>query len=380
MCGRAHAQEKTSVGDLFNLYAKSLVLIEGKEGRGSGACLTLKGVDCVVTNIHVLAQNSDVIYRGASGQKLTVSDPVFASGYDIARLTTKEQLTPLKVMTGVDQKVRIGDRIVIFGNSEGAGVFAPIEGAVTGIGPRLIEIDAPIVPGNSGSPIIHVKSGMVIGIASHLIDRTAKSVIEAGSTLPSVRKFGQRIDTIENWAERTAPQFEDEWVKVQAVQRRTKDLVVIHDSLVQGPPDEAIARRLSAPLNNLMTNFARELRQAEANNNGTAYLNTLLRYFSALEQSTSNDILSIQQASLISYHRELLVNEQEIRHELWKRYAGVLDRLRNVANNLARGTAVARAQANAASTSRGSVNGLKQGIPDPPSTKKRTGGTQTSGG
>ncbi len=272
--GSAWGQAQNTVGDLFQLYGKSLVIVEGKEGSGSGALLAIKGGNYILTNIHVLAENPGVTFTSASGKKLTVGDPEFAQGHDIARLTTNEKLTPLPVMTRVDQTVKIGDDIVIFGNSKGEGVFAPLEGHVTAIGPRRIEIDAAIVHGDSGSPIIHVKSGKVIGIVTYAT-RTVLKVEEEGSKLAAVRKFGFRIDSVQGWDERTAEQFQTEWKGMQLVERRTKDLITIYESLVKGPPDESVAPRLSAPLNNLMVNFARELKQAEAKNNGTAYLNAL---------------------------------------------------------------------------------------------------------
>ncbi len=240
------------------------MIVEGKEGRGSGSVLAIRGASFVVTNAHVLSQNPDVTFVTAGGKKIAVGSPAFAKDYDIARLTTKEKLVPLPVMVGVDRTVKIGDAIVIFGNSEGAGVFAPVEGKITGLGPRLIEFDAPIVPGNSGSPIIHVASGKVIGIASHIINRSAKTLLDTGSKLPAVRKFGQRLDSVTAWDERTDEQFETEWQSIRAMQRRTQDLITVHNMLLKGPPDGVGASRLAPPLNTLVANVAKSLKQAEA--------------------------------------------------------------------------------------------------------------------
>jgi Trypsin-like peptidase domain len=323
----ALSMAQTSVGDLFQLYSKSLVIVEGKDGRGSGAVLTIKGVNYIVTNAHVVAQNG-VSFVGSTGKKIPVNTASFAKAHDIARYTTEQKLPALPVMTRIEQSVKIGDEIVIFGNSEGAGVFAPLAGKITGIGPRLIEFDAAIVPGNSGSPIIHVSSGKVIGVASHVIDRSARSLIDTGSQLPSVRKFGQRIDSVEGWDERTEEEYQAERKGMLIVQRRTQDLITIYNSLLKGPPEESLASRLASPLNTLIVNFARTLKQTEARNDVQGYLSALDRYFSQLERTTHDDILAVEKDSLVGYHQEMLAGEIEIRRELWKRYAGALDRLR----------------------------------------------------
>ena len=72
-------------------------------------------------------------------------------------------------MDHVDENASIDDDVVVLGNAEGGGVINTIKGKIVGVGPNLVEVDAAFVPGNSGSPIIHLKTGKVIGVATYLI-------------------------------------------------------------------------------------------------------------------------------------------------------------------------------------------------------------------
>jgi hypothetical protein len=330
----ARAQE-ADAGKIFSQVQKSLVIIKGKGGSGSGAVIRIGKLNYVVTNAHVLSQNPGVVATGSNGKPIPTGDLGFAKGYDIARMETEADVPALSLMADVASGVRVGDEIMILGNSGGAGVFAPLSGKVTGIGPKLVEIDAEIVPGNSGSPIIHVKTGKVVGVVSHAIQRNVSSMLEANSSLPAVRKFGQRIDTVREWDDRTAAAFEAEWRQIMAVQKRTQDLIVIYkDFSDHDEPDEGIASRLSAPLNTSHLNFVRNIKSAALRSDATRFVNAYGQYFTFLEQSTRTDVNGIPRDGLITLHQDILAEEVNIRRELWKRYSSVLERIKTVRKRL----------------------------------------------
>ena len=85
----------------------------------------------------------------------------------------------------------------MLGNTEGAGVIKPLAGKLVAVGPNLIEISSEFLPGNSGSPIIHLRSGKVIGIATFATIRKVNSL--TGEASSSVRRFGYRLDTVQKW-------------------------------------------------------------------------------------------------------------------------------------------------------------------------------------
>jgi len=90
-----------------------------------------------------------------------------AVGEDIFCMALPAQQKPFEVMQDVDANAAIGDPVAVLGNAD--GVVNPIMGSITGIGPTFIEVDAPFLQDNSGGPIIHLKTGKVIGVAAYQV-------------------------------------------------------------------------------------------------------------------------------------------------------------------------------------------------------------------
>lgn len=221
----------SSVGALVRDYRNSLVLIESPLGKGSGFVCNIRGSTFLVSNAHVLAGARGPIFKTLDGAKITVGAGAVAVGHDVARLAVGAAQRPFEMMDGVDNAASIGDEIVVLGNSEGAGVIAPIRGKIVGLGPNLVEVDAPFVPGNSGSPIVHVNSGKAIGVATYLtVNRT-----EAGTQIqlrePVVRRFGYRLDSVATWQPVAWPAFYAQADELQRIEAFTGDLVRVLQDL-----------------------------------------------------------------------------------------------------------------------------------------------------
>jgi hypothetical protein len=71
---------------------------------------------------------------------------------------------PLELLDDLSKQLAQGDKVTIPGNSEGHGVVTQTHGELLAIGGQRVETDCPVYSGNSGSPIIHRKSGKVIGV------------------------------------------------------------------------------------------------------------------------------------------------------------------------------------------------------------------------
>ena len=154
----------------------------------------------LVTNAHVAARakgamNEDIL----DGNQAQGGTAAVAVGHDVFTMALKPGGTPFEIMIGVDQNASIGDEVVVLGNAEGAGVINTIQGTIVGLGPNLVEVDAPFQPGNSGSPIIHLKTGKVIGIATYLTIRKYDSATKVAVKERIVRRFGYRLDSVKTW-------------------------------------------------------------------------------------------------------------------------------------------------------------------------------------
>jgi hypothetical protein len=187
------------VGDMVQKHQSSLVLFEGKNGAGSGFVAKGGGTDFIFSNIHVVASDRVMKLRNLPGTELKVGAAEVAVDHDVLRFRLAEgtaNFATLELVTDFTG-VKLNDPIVVLGNPEGQGVVTALEGKIRGIGPDRLEIDAEILPGNSGSPVIHRPSGKVIGIATYLTVQDSTFAENKGER--KIRRFAYRIDSIKEW-------------------------------------------------------------------------------------------------------------------------------------------------------------------------------------
>ncbi len=179
---------------------QAMVIVEGDEGRGSAFVVRMEGKTYLVTNSHIVRGNANLKFKTLNNLDLATGALEIADKIDAVRCELSGAVQGLEIMPGIEQKVRIGDEIVVAGNAEGAGVVREIPGKIVGIGPDRIEVDAGFVPGNSGSPILLKSNGEVIGVATYLkIPWQTRTGVKSATSLNEVRRFGYRLDTVTRW-------------------------------------------------------------------------------------------------------------------------------------------------------------------------------------
>ena len=199
---------------------------ESTRGAGSGFVCDYCGKPALITNIHVAAgMRAPQFTRLDKSGVATVGAPMAAVGHDILlySLPLGTPLPKLRVSPNVEDVAAIGDEVFVLGNSEGARVITPLTGTISGLGPELIEVTAEFVPGNSGSPIVHAKSGTVIGIATYLTVRDKKWLSEENAQA-KIRRFGYRLDSVKAWQAIDWATFAKERVEFEKVSQLTSDL------------------------------------------------------------------------------------------------------------------------------------------------------------
>jgi hypothetical protein len=208
---------ETSPAPSSHQVQDALLVVTAREGAGSGFVARLNGAPLLFTNAHVIAGASRLQFQQLSGAPVPPGKGRLAFGHDVAVFEAPASALTLEISTDVSKDAAIGDEVVVYGNSQGASVVTELKGKIVGLGPDLVEVDAPFVPGNSGSPILHVKSGKIIGIASYV--RTRKhDEISKDSGVAEVRRFGYRLDTIKNWQDLNWTIFQREAAQVQAIE------------------------------------------------------------------------------------------------------------------------------------------------------------------
>ena len=170
-----------------------------RSGESAGTGIIISDTGYVLTNNHVIADSTNVeVDVGGSGDIRTAT----VLGYDIAddvallQLSDARNLRPAAI--GDADAVRVGDPVVAIGNQLGQGTKVT-QGKVTGLNQQvtagdgrggrtetlrgMIQIDAPIKPGNSGGPLVD-DEGRVIGINTAASGRGMTLGLNIGFAIP----------------------------------------------------------------------------------------------------------------------------------------------------------------------------------------------------
>lgn len=194
----------------------AVLLINGKsaeiDSKGTGFACKYRDRDFVATNLHVIDGASVITVKPQSGANIALSGAVIvADDADICLLGIKGNfsdlgITPLEFMDDVFKGSKAGDEIVCLGNSLGNGVISTSGGAIKAFGQPRLEIDSPVVQGNSGGPIIHLQTGTVVGLVTEgeTNDGENNPYVAAAkrskdSTLAEISYFGHRVDSVKKW-------------------------------------------------------------------------------------------------------------------------------------------------------------------------------------
>ena len=185
---------------------RSCVLIHGEDGDGTGFLVEApdgKGVEVVTCN-HVILEAGHAVIRDLDGHVLTWSRVHSHPKLDLAWVPIDGGLpegTPcLKVASSVTT-MPLESPIVCYGDSNGEGVVVGSAGRLLGIGPENIELDAQMISGNSGGPIVNAQ-GEVLAVASHLIELDDDKEWEVRGTRFAkgegrpARRFAIRLDRV----------------------------------------------------------------------------------------------------------------------------------------------------------------------------------------
>jgi uncharacterized protein len=166
------------------------------EGTGSGFFVTAAGH--VLTNAHVVEGCTRISLAGAS--TLTVLDIDASSDLALLKKGGTSVITSLMLRQG--RGVRLADNVVVAGFplsgllSSGLNVTTGAVSALAGPGDdrRLIQITAPVQPGNSGGPLLD-SSGNVVGVVVSKLD--ALEVASITGDIPQNVNFAISLGTLQ---------------------------------------------------------------------------------------------------------------------------------------------------------------------------------------
>ena len=190
---------------LFNQVRPSLLIINTGSGTGSGFVAEIDGKKRLITNAHVLRGGRPFEAKSLDGQRLKLGTTIYLGNEcDLCMIEILDTEIPGLVLA-INQPA-LEESVFVFGNSDGGGVATTTEGKILGIGPDRIEVSAPFVLGNSGSPIM-LGDGTVIGVATYVSrSEDPNDWIKRGTRFSDTRRYGLRLLNVE-WISLTPKEY-----------------------------------------------------------------------------------------------------------------------------------------------------------------------------
>jgi len=305
-------------------FAKWLLIAKGEEARGSASVILLHGVPTIVTNAHVMSGNPNVKFRSLDSKEVPTGAFSVSQDYDLVTLAQSTLPDGIPVMENVDKNVSIGDDVMVLGNSQGSSVVTEIRGKINGIGPDLIEVDAKFVEGNSGSPIIHAKTGQVIAIATFATVRKRKE-LDTDSQFAEVRRFGYRLDTATRWEQPSLRQFASESATLKELRKRSDALVSLAiDIHRNGKVTVGLHQSGDNPLRVPVGQYLQVVDSHTALA-PTEYYEAKMRFLRNMATIATTDLRMIDESRFTGFHRKAVQEEHELREFLAKNFEQLAD-------------------------------------------------------
>jgi len=307
--------------ELIKKYRDSLVFVTGGEGAGSGFIADMAGKTYLITNAHVAAGVRAATFNTLQGTPVKVGAASVAVGHDVFAMQVAPNAAPFEILRDVENNVSIGEEVVVLGNAEGGGVINNISGRILGLGPNLIEIDAPFLPGNSGSPIIHLRTSKVIGVATYLTIRKYDSATSQTLGSPSIRRFGYRMDSVKTWQPVNWNTFYAQATEMENIEKLTRDFVVLIKDIAA---DGRVSRsRHSNPV--ITSRIDAWLAEKSRHLSPSDKISADQNFVSFLKTTSQADVTSAQQHMSYDYFQRQLTEQQRERTEIAKVFARIVD-------------------------------------------------------
>ena len=317
--GKMDASGKT--GDLpgaFQQYSDKLIIIKSNTGAGSGFVCEIGGKSVAITNAHVISGAKQLKFLKPDGRPVEViADQLqVAMDRDLVFFPLKSQQANLKLAPG--GKLTIGETVVCLGNSGGESVITDVRGEVLGIGGDTFEVDADVIQGNSGCPVITVGSGEVLGVVTRA-EQKEKNWVSKGTRFDKARRFCLKIEGA-HWKQIGWVPFAAEATLVENYQSHRQKLDALVEDLASGAINPTGYESSSVSIRSAVREFI-----AAAANPTLGHSDKLKASASFLRQVEfeirkgpfdSIEDMRVKAGAMCAYHKNSLTSEITLRETL----------------------------------------------------------------
>ena len=176
---------------LYETCMKNIAYVQTTQGMGTGFIVTICGRKYLYTCEHCLTDARKAKVRLADGSILELDDMEIADGRDLVRFLLPRKYEGLELAG--DSEVSVNDKIVAFGDTLGEGVMTVNEGRILALGGSRLEVDAGVLQGNSGGPVL-THEGKVVGVVS--CGSVQHDEYTKGTRYDKVRRFAERVSNV----------------------------------------------------------------------------------------------------------------------------------------------------------------------------------------
>ncbi|HWB59128.1 MAG TPA: hypothetical protein VG733_06540 [Chthoniobacteraceae bacterium] len=217
------AGEQKALADLANACGDEIVAASGSNAYGNGFIAAMGKSNFVFACTRTLAAIPNAAFKTANGNAPVQTGGVsLAVGRDVACLAAASGGKPLEFMQDVDKNAAVGDDVAVLAGTPGQPGVTPFFGKILAIHPDHIEINAQYPGDVSGSPIFHLKTGKVVGMATGAMNWIMQASLRQG-ILP-VRRYGCRLDNIKGWQNLDWRIFNAQQAELDKIGQTTDDL------------------------------------------------------------------------------------------------------------------------------------------------------------
>jgi hypothetical protein len=313
--------------------ANGVVLIKGANGSGSGVLINVNGQQYLYTAVHVLAGITKPAFSTADGRAIKIGDQdkIEVSDEDKVDDVVRVRLeSPLPTSLELSDDVEIGKNVAALGNSSGEGVVTAIAGKLLGVGPTEVEVDAKVVPGNSGGPVLLEGTTKVVGLVTRA-SAPRTDIWNQGTPSSEVRRFAVRPTKVTKWITMDFMGLKNQGQRLEALNMDTRSIAAVlcltyNRTSIDAPSEkkgdyvirevlrEGSSTSVGATISAAIAKANGALAQGKATPLAGPYLKQLYgEFFNSVYSASRSGVASVPPESYVRFLRKRFAEESDLR-------------------------------------------------------------------